>query len=550
MKKKQFLYAFLCLFFIQNGYTQLWTEFDKVVATDRQASDSYGFAVSINGDYAVVGSPDADLGPGKTNIGAAYIYERSGGEWVQIQKLTASDGKSFDHFGYSVAISKKAYGIIIGAPHQDYDASNTNYMGQAGAAYLFEKTPLGWVETEKFVATDREESAQFGHDVDRTTTTCIIGAIGERGDDTLTTINGSGAAYIFQKAISWEQEAKLVASDRAAGDFFGYSVCIEANTAVIGAPRNNLDVNDEDDITDAGAAYIFEQNALDPWIEKSKLTSSDRNSNELFGSDVDINKSTIVVGALGDKEDENGLNPKNNAGSAFIFKWNYLIDEWPLEAKLVATDRGANRRFGESVAITDYRILVGARLEGYNPVGADYKIKAGAAYIYHIDEDDDWYQFQKLVASDRDERDFFGKVDIYDDAIIIGAQYEDEDDSTPTPTNTMSGAGSAYVFHYNSFGPPGAAHSTSTIPEVDISSPIQLILHPNPSTGNAVLNLATFDSNKTYIITVYSLQGAIVFEGSSANFPYPIDLRSQKNGVYVVQVNDGTTTYFSKFTKI
>ena len=85
------------------------TETQKIVASDRGASDHFGNSVSISGDYAIVGSPDEDEdasgGNTLSNAGSAYIFKRDGTSWVQQQKIVASDRGVNDYFGWSVSIS-------------------------------------------------------------------------------------------------------------------------------------------------------------------------------------------------------------------------------------------------------------------------------------------------------------------------------------------------------------------------------------------------------------------------------------------------------------
>ena len=71
---------------------------------DSAALDRFGSSVAISGDTAVVGSP-SDLVGNNASQGSAYVFVRSGRNWIQLQKLTASDGAAGDHFGSSVSIS-------------------------------------------------------------------------------------------------------------------------------------------------------------------------------------------------------------------------------------------------------------------------------------------------------------------------------------------------------------------------------------------------------------------------------------------------------------
>jgi N-acetylglucosamine kinase-like BadF-type ATPase len=115
--------------FTRSGTT--WTQQAKIVASDKQPSDFFGWSVSISGDgnTALVGAYYGDAGV--TNTGAAYIFTRSGTTWTQQQKIQASDADAYDVFGTSVSISSDGNTAIVGASYQE-DTGGTD----AGAAYI------------------------------------------------------------------------------------------------------------------------------------------------------------------------------------------------------------------------------------------------------------------------------------------------------------------------------------------------------------------------------------------------------------------------------
>ena len=210
----------------------------KLMASDAQSSDYFGYSVAVSGDTAVIGARYEDTGG--SDAGAAYVFTRSGGSWTQQAKLMASDAQSSDRFGGSVAVSGDT--AVIGARLE-----NTGGSG-AGAAYVFTRTGGSWTQQAKLMASDAQESDQFGYSVSVSGDTAVIGA---RSEDT----GGSdaGAAYVFTRTGgAWVEQAKLMASDAQAGDYFGYSVSVSGDTAVIGAYAEDTGGST------AGAAYIFE----------------------------------------------------------------------------------------------------------------------------------------------------------------------------------------------------------------------------------------------------------------------------------------------------
>jgi len=212
----------------QAGAVTNWPEKAKLLASDGATNDTFGRSVSISGDYAIVGARSDDSGKG-----SAYIFRWDGTNWVQQQKLTASDGAASDYFGTSVSISGDC--AIVGAYGDD---------SYKGSAYIFKWDGTNWVQQQKLTASDGITNDYFGYSVSISGSEAIIG---ENGDD-----GSKGSAYIFKSnGTSWSQQAKIVASDGAAGDYFGYSVSISGNYAIVGVPY------DDDEGSSSGSAYIF-----------------------------------------------------------------------------------------------------------------------------------------------------------------------------------------------------------------------------------------------------------------------------------------------------
>jgi hypothetical protein len=126
---------------------------------------------------------------------------------------------------------------------------------------------------------------------------------------------------LHQRAVAqnWNQIIKAVASDRAAGDQFGYSVAISGDYAVVGALYDDEDATGANTLADAGSAYIFKRTGT-TWAQEAKIVASDRAAGDKFAYSVAISGDYAVVGALYDDEDATGANTLADAGSAYIFK--------------------------------------------------------------------------------------------------------------------------------------------------------------------------------------------------------------------------------------
>jgi hypothetical protein len=247
-----------------------WTQQAKLTATDGVA---FGCSVSLYGDTALIG---ADVS--NSYIGAAYVFTRSGSSWTQQAKLTASDGVVWDLFGHSVSL----YGdtALIGA---------YGWAAVPGKAYIFTRSGSSWTQQATLTATDGVAGDGFGFSVSLSGDTALIGAVGWN--------SVQGAAYVFTRSgSSWMQQAKLMASDGAPFDEFGWSVSLSGETALIGAPFYN---------NGKGATYV-----LIDWTSQAKLTASDAVINDEFGFSVSLSADTAFIGAPG---------CGSNKGAAYVF---------------------------------------------------------------------------------------------------------------------------------------------------------------------------------------------------------------------------------------
>ena len=187
--------------------------------------------------------------------------------------LRSTDIAEQDRFGISVAISENT--AIIG------DESSSHQ----GSAYIFVRDGLTWTQQAKLVADDPEDEDFFGHSVDISGDTVIIGASKEDDDYT-----SSGSAYIFTRdGTAWTLQEKLTASDAAIFNEFGSSVAIDGDNVIIGA--SGYENGDE---TEVGCAYFFTRTDGN-WTEQDKLVDNDATKSVTFGADVDISEDTVIL---------------------------------------------------------------------------------------------------------------------------------------------------------------------------------------------------------------------------------------------------------------
>lgn len=205
------------------------TESAKLIASDGAASDFFGHSSSLNGDTALIG---ASSGPGNTaNSGAAYLFynlSSVSGTVTESAKLIASDGSS-DGFGKSVSLSGNY--AVVGANADDENGSNS------GSAYFY--SGLGsatgtLTENAKLVASDASATARFGFYTSLQDDNALVSAYASDENGT-----NSGSAYYFRNLDGTTgtvtEDVKLVASDAAAGDLFGFSTGLSNDTAIVGS---------------------------------------------------------------------------------------------------------------------------------------------------------------------------------------------------------------------------------------------------------------------------------------------------------------------------
>ena len=335
--------------FEKDDSTGHWNEVAKLTASDGVGGDNFGWSVSISGDTAIVGAPGDDPS------GSAYIFEKnSSGYWNETAKLTLSNGNGakldqLDHvrktrggvlnpsIGGTVSISGN--GAIVGS--------------DAGSAYVFEKDDStgDWNKMVELEASDRVKYDDFGDSVSVSGNIAIIGA--PRGGDGCF----RSAAYVFEKDDlngAWNEMAKLTASDGAAAVWFGYSVSVSGNIAVVAHYGSRDSPFHEKSF---GAAYVFERDDLTGyWNETAKLTASDGEVDDSFGYSVSVSGNIAIVGARTD-DDKGPL-----SGSVYVFEKNEITGYWNQTTKFTSPEGNVlhGHYFGRSVSISGHSAFVGS----------------------------------------------------------------------------------------------------------------------------------------------------------------------------------------------
>ncbi|PIE46312.1 MAG: hypothetical protein CSA45_00180 [Gammaproteobacteria bacterium] len=382
----------------------------KLTANEGAADDQFGYSVALDGDHLVVGSRWATV-DGNINQGAVYVFTYDGANWVEKQKLTADDGKIYDQFGYSVTLDGEH--LVVGAY-----AANIGNNRKQGAVYTFAYEGMNWVEKQKITASDGQKFQRFGNAVALDDNRLLVGA-------ELTNIDGNnnqGAAYLFAyDGTSWAEQKKLTAITGKEQDRFGYSVALNGDRLLVGAPYADTHGN-----FNQGAAYVFTSDGAN-WADGQELTIANDSPLSYFGTSVALDGGHLLVGAPGARIGSNSYQ-----GGVYYFTNNGT--NWSQKQILSANDGAESDYFGIAVALAGNQLLVGASNANENK-GIAYEF----AYIGVT-----WLEKQKLTADNGMADDEFGHALALDgNHVLVSACSAD--------INGKQNQGAVYVYQNHTY---------------------------------------------------------------------------------------------------
>jgi hypothetical protein len=410
--------------------------------------------------------------------------------WYQEAYIKAPNAGAGDNLGQNISISEDT--LVVGARFEDSNqttitngngVSNNNLAENSGAAYVFKRVGSSWALEAYLKASNAEASDDFGHSVDISADTLVVGAFGEDSNQTLITnettssvdnsIAHAGAAYVFRRqGSSWVQEAYLKPFNPHVGGSFGVWTTISGDTIAVGS----LDWNSAITITngttptssntnskESGAVYVFKRIA-GRWEPEAYLKAPNNGSEDWFGYKTELSGDVLVVGAF--KEDNsqttitNGSlisdnNSSVDAGAAYVFRRSSRV--WALEAYLKAPNNQAGSWFGHGVSISNDTIVVGAERENNNQTVIAASTATtnviGAAYVFRW-TGDIWNFEAYLKAPNAGIDDQFGRgVSVSGDRIAISAFREDNalggvinGTFNQADSATANNSGAVYVF--------------------------------------------------------------------------------------------------------
>lgn len=286
------------------------------------------------GTFAIADDTIVVTGYGSEVTGVALVYERRGNAWIQTAELVPDDPEVIVQFAEQVVISGDT--VVFGGHPQDFST---------GRAYVFRRSGSTWTQESRLVPSDGEPS--FGSSLTMDGDTVLVGA----RKAPIAGLLAAGAVYVFRRTgTSWNEEAKIVASDPAIGEHFGGSISASNGTLLVGS--------DDDD-----GVYLFTR-TNDAWSEQGNLVVADAGAEVLSGRRVAIAGDTLVCGA-----------PFFGPGSAYIFTRSG--GAWTDSMKLLPDVILDGEDFGWNVALADHTVAVSA--SNYDNSDAPESL-----YIFHL----------------------------------------------------------------------------------------------------------------------------------------------------------------------
>ncbi len=435
-------------------------------ASNTGAGDHFGHAVALDGDTLVVGAWDEDSGSSGINgnqsdnsgndIGAVYVFVRSGGIWTQQAYLKASNPDDIDTFGTSVAISGNT--IVVGAQGEDSNATGVNgnqsddSVAQAGAAYVFVRSGTTWTQ-QAYLKSSTAGFNNFGNSVAIDGNTIAIGAEGEdsasagiNGSETGTGAPSSGAVYVFTRSgTTWSQQAYIKSSNSQSGDQFGNSVALNNDTLAVGAvgedsAATGIGGNQGDNsASGSGAVYVFIRSGS-TWTQQAYVKASNSTANSSFGGSLSLDSNTLAVGT-------------DNASTAYVFTRS--AGAWTQEALLQGANTENGDQFGISVAVHGDTLAVGASGEDSAATGIDgdgannSASDSGALYVF-TRSGTTWTQRDYIKASNGEAGDSFGSAIAVNNGTIAGGTPFEDSNATGVggnqADNSAADSGAVYTF--------------------------------------------------------------------------------------------------------
>ncbi|MCE2885050.1 MAG: hypothetical protein LW806_09160 [Planctomycetaceae bacterium] len=340
--------------------TGTWTRTALLTASDAATADVLGECVALDGDLLIASAANVGLLTPAPWTGAAYIFERGAGGWIQRAKLVPPNPSEFMEAGLASAIDGETRTAVVAARLDDDVATD------AGSVAIYRELGGSWTLVQELHAPDAIAGDAFGY---RVAIDGDVLAVATPATDALA--ESTGSVYVFERikrgAGPFVFRAKLMAADAAYRDRFGTSVAVDGSTIVVGAVGDdNLAPGG-----DQGAAYVFWR-VDGAWSQMAKLVAGDRQPLDGLGASVSVLERTdgtlrVAAGAS-----------SANQGAGAVYLFEGVPEELVETAKYTAPTGAANDGLGASTSLAGPLLVTGAERHDF-PLA-----NAGAAYALSL----------------------------------------------------------------------------------------------------------------------------------------------------------------------
>ncbi len=300
-----------------------------------------------------------------TDKGSIMFYD--GGSWRALsfadETKTDPQGRSStqpaSNAGFGTRVAISGNYAILGSPR--YSSSTLNNMG---IAYIFNKSSSGWQQVARLAASDSAAGAYFGGSVSISGDYAIVGSANKIVGNN----SGQGKAYVYHRSgNSWLLDTALVKPNGAAFDDFGWSVAISAFST--GGPAIAVGIPYSDAAgTDRGEVYTYKKPGTS-WGFVQNLIPTDLANSDYYGSTVAMDTDYVAVGAVGQ---DNATFAYTDAGAVYIYAFGGGV--WNFQQKIQGST--ASAQFGFALSLSSNMLAVGA------PWATTYNNTSSSVFIY------------------------------------------------------------------------------------------------------------------------------------------------------------------------
>ena len=467
-------------------------------ASNTGAGDVFGYSVSLsnNGNTLAVGAYYE--GSNATGIngnqsdnsaagsGAAYVFIRSGKNWIQQAYIKASN-TGVDAFGKSVSLSSDGNTLAVGA---DYEGSNStgvnghqadNSAAGSGAAYVFTRSGTSWSQQAYIKASNTGAADEFGRSVSLSADGSILAvgatsedsnAVGINGNQSDNSTPNSGAAYVFTRSgTSWSQQAYIKASNTGASDSFGLTVSLSAdgNTLAVnsqneGSNATGLNGDQTDNsASGSGAVYVFARSGS-TWSQQAYIKASNSEANDYFSYSMNLSAdgSTLAVGTPYEASNAVGINgnqsDNSTRGNGAVYVFTRSGTNWSQQAYIKTSYAGSHDFFGVMLSLSadGNKLAVGSQTDWSNATGINGDqtnntvMRSGAVYVFNR-SGTNWSQQAYVKAGTTEVNDSFAWPTLSGDGNTLAVGVLGEDSNATgiggdQSDNAAGNSGAVYLY--------------------------------------------------------------------------------------------------------